>query len=172
NQVKNKIVAFPGGANFRWKMINFGYVEIKGLDVKVQSDWKFNEEFFLQARATYTYQEAQDLTSPESPYYGAQLPYTPWHSGSMILNSIWKSWGFNYSFVYTGDRYEAAAEIPENYVPRWYTHDLGLTKSFSLYGKSMRMSAEVNNLLNQQFEVVESYPMPGTNYRFTLNIKL
>jgi vitamin B12 transporter len=29
----------------------------------------------------------------------------------------------------------------------------------------------VNNLLNQQYEVVRSYPMPGTNFRVIAQVK-
>ena len=29
----------------------------------------------------------------------------------------------------------------------------------------MKVTAEVNNLLNQQYEVIQNYPMPGTNVR-------
>ena len=30
---------------------------------------------------------------------------------------------------------------------------------------NMKVTAEVNNLLNQQYEVIQNYPMPGTNVR-------
>ena len=31
---------------------------------------------------------------------------------------------------------------------------------------------EVNNIFNQQYEVVRSYPMPGTNFKFILNLTI
>ena len=36
----------------------------------------------------------------------------------------------------------------------------------------MRLTAEVNNLLNQQYDVIRNYPMPGRNYKFILKIDL
>lgn len=170
NQVKNKIIAAPGRGQFRWTMINRGYVEIKGLDVKLQSDWKISNDVALHANAVYTYQQAQDLTDPTSPYYGAQIDYVPWNSASLILNTSYKNWNLNYSFIYTGERYEAAANIPENKAEAWYTHDLGLSKSFIRGKKEWRFTTEVNNLLNQQYDVVQNYPMPGTNVKFILSL--
>ena len=38
--------------------------------------------------------------------------------------------------------------------------------------KKARLTAEVNNVLNQQYEVVQSYPMPGTNVKFIFNVTL
>mgnify|MGYP000116851827 CR=1 FL=1 len=48
-------------------------------------------------------------------YYGGQIPYIPWHSGSAVLNLSYRDWDMNYSFIYTGERYESSANIPENY---------------------------------------------------------
>jgi outer membrane receptor protein involved in Fe transport len=64
------------------------------------------------------------------------------------------------------------ANIPENYVKPWYTHDLGLTKLIKKEKKEWRFSAEVNNIFNQQYEVVQWYPMPGINYRLTASTQL
>ncbi|WP_289481458.1 TonB-dependent receptor domain-containing protein, partial [Klebsiella pneumoniae] len=38
NQVKNKIVAIPkGNGQYRWQMMNLGYVEIRGCDVNAST---------------------------------------------------------------------------------------------------------------------------------------
>ena len=36
----------------------------------------------------------------------------------------------------------------------------------------MRVTAEVNNIFNQQYEVVQCYPMPGTNFKIKINLTL
>ena len=96
----------------------------------------------------------------------------PWHSGSLIINASWQNWDVNYSFIYTGERYDQRANIPENYAPEWYTNDISLSRSFRIRNTLYRLTAEVNNLFNQQFEVVKCYPMPGTNYKFILTIQI
>ena len=35
-----------------------------------------------------------------------------------------------------------------------------------------KLTAEVNNVFNQQYEVVQWYPMPGINFRFVINVEL
>jgi outer membrane receptor protein involved in Fe transport len=170
NQVKNKIVAMPTSNQFRWTMVNLGYVEIRGLDVAAQTNWRLMKDILVNARLTYTYQKAQDYTDKTSPYYGGQIPYAPWHSGSLVINPLYKTWSLNYSFVYTGRRYTAIANIPENYFKPWYTHDISVSKELTIARKLTRLTAEVNNVLDQQYEVVLSYPMPGTNVRFIINM--
>ena len=171
NQVENKIIAMPTSNQFRWTMINLGYVEIHGVDVALRGNFRIRE-VGLNARISYTYQDAKDLTDPTSDYYGGQVPYIPWHSGSAILGFDYNNWSLNYSFIYTGERYETVANIKENYVQPWYTHDIALTKEVDFEKVSLRFTAEVNNILNQQYEVVQSYPMPGTNFKLKINILL
>ena len=171
NQVQDKIIAMPTSNQFRWTMINLGYVEIRGLDAVLSSNIKISK-VNIDLRLNYTYQLAQDFTDKTSEWYGGQIPYIPWNSGSVILGGSYKSWNWNYSFIYTGERYEAVANIKENYAQPWYTHDISLSKIFKLKNSSMRVTAEVNNIFNQQYEVVQCYPMPGTNFQIKLNFNL
>lgn len=172
NEVTDKIIATPTSNFFRWTMINLGKVEIRGIDVAFQSVWKFNNNWLFNTRLSYTYQKAQDFTLKSDTYYGHQIPYIPWHSGSLILNGSYKSWDLNYSFIYTGERYESSANIQANYARPWYTSDLSASKRFKWNRTAFKLSAEVNNLLNQSYEVVLSYPMPGRNYKFIINITI
>ncbi|PTQ98189.1 outer membrane cobalamin receptor [Mucilaginibacter yixingensis] len=172
NQVQNKIIAVPTTNQYRWTMINLGYVKIRGIDVSAQGNWALSAKLLLSTRLSYTYQRAQDFTDVVSPYYGGQIPYEPWNSGSVVMNLSYGKWNVNYSYIYTGERYDAIANIPENYHPPFYTHDIALTRTLQLSGKQFRLSAEINNLLNQQYEVVQSYPMPGTNIRLIIQMNL
>jgi len=167
NQVTDKIVAVPTVTLFRWTMLNLDEVEIKGLEVNLQSIWQFGE-----VRATgkigYTYEQALDVTETGFSY-NQQIPYIPVNGGSLMLGADYKSFGLNYSYIYAGERYSQKANIHQNYIPAWYTHDLALQKNFTVKKINYRIAAEVNNLLNQYYDVVLNYPMPGRNFRLTLN---
>ena len=171
NEVDDKIIAMPTSNQFRWTMINLGHVEIRGLDVAIRGEWGFGK-VELSTLFNYTYQKAQDFTDPTSEWYGGQIPYIPWHGGSIILNGSYQTWSCNYSFIYTGERYEAVANIPENYAQPWYTHDFSLSKTFQWGKTGIRVTTEINNIFNQQYEVVQCYPMPGTSFKIKLNVML
>lgn len=165
NEVENKIVATPTSNFFRWTMVNLGNVEIRGVDVALQTGWKIGRDLTVSNRINYTYQRAQDFTDPKSEFYGGQIPYIPWHSGSAVVNLQWHSWEANYSFIYTGERYSSQANIPYNYQLPWYTSDFSVSKGLKVWKGDLKLTLEVNNLLNQQYEVVICYPMPGTNFK-------
>ena len=171
SEVDDKIIAMPTSNQFRWTMINLGHAEIRGLDAAIRGEWGFGK-VELSTLFNYTYQKAQDFTDPTSEWYGGQIPYIPWHGGSIILNGSYQTWSCNYSFIYTGERYEAVANIPENYAQPWYTHDFSLSKTFQWGKTGIRVTAEINNIFNQQYEVVQCYPMPGTSFKIKLNVML
>ena len=171
NEVEDKIIAMPTSNQFRWTMLNLGFVEIRGIDAAVQTYWLFGP-VAVNARLNYTYQKAQDFTDPSSQWYGGQIPYIPWNSGSAVLNVGYRGWDLNYSFIYTGERYEAVANIPENYAQPWYTHDMSVSKVLKIRKNELKVTGEVNNIFNQQYEVVQCYPMPGTNFKIKISFTI
>jgi outer membrane cobalamin receptor len=171
NEVEDKIVAMPTSNQFRWTMMNFGLCHIWGLDASLRTSWRLGM-LDVSTNCSYTFNRAMDHTEKGSPFYGGQLPYIPWHAFSAIVGLSWRDWAFNYSFIYTGERYEASANIPENYSKPWYTSDLSLTKLVRIKKCTLRITGEVNNVFNQQYEVVQCYPMPGTNFKVKINVMI
>lgn len=175
NKVADKIVAIPTTNMFRWMMLNLGKVEIIGADVNVQTELMLGN-VKVKPLLAYTYQSAQDKTITEGvkeTYYGGQIPYTPKHSGSFTLMADYKDWSFNYSTIYVGERYDGQQDnIRYNYIQPWYTHDLSVQRKLSLAGHPFKINLEMNNVFNQYYDVVLNYPMPGRNFRLTLNFTL
>lgn len=172
NKVKDKIIAAANGSMFRWTMINLGQVEILGTDVNVQAEMDLGK-VKLKPLLSYTYQSARDFTDRSESYFGHQIPYTPWHSGTFSLMSDYKDWSFNYSFVYVGERYDVNQNnIAVNYVQPWYTHDLSVQKKINWKDHQFKVSLEANNILNQYYDVVLNYPMPGRNFKLILSFNL
>ena len=172
NTVHDKIVAYPKGQQFRWTMLNLGTVHIKGIDMEAEADFQIGKDLVATARAQYTYQDARDVTDPADSYYNDQIPYIPWHSGSAILGLTYRDWNLNYSFIYAGERYDEQENILYNHMEPWYTSDLSLRYQFMLHRTKFIAQAEVNNLLDQDYEVIVNYPMPGINYALSLTVEI
>ena len=206
NKVKDKIIAYPKVQQFRWTMLNLGRVDIRGVDVVASTSFRLSPvrsvdgDIIATIRAQYTYQRAIDVTNTADTYYRDQIPYIPHHAGSLILGLDWHPFSLNYSFLYTGERYNAQENTAYNYMQPWYTSDLtasytwrpkssklsnsksskSIVNSKSSNSKSIvnsklsnrkleyRLSLEVNNLLNQQYDVILNYPMPGRNMAVSL----
>lgn len=169
NYIKDKIVAYPKGQQFRWTMLNLGRVDIKGIDLNAATTLSPVSHLDITLRTQYTYQRAIDITDSRDSYYRDQIPYIPHHSGSAVANVAWKQWGLNYSWIYVGERYNQPENIPANYMPCWYTHDLSLSRDITFRHSSMRILLEINNLLGRDYSVILNYPMPRRNFRVSLS---
>lgn len=49
---------------------------------------------------------------------------------------------------------------------------MALSKYIPFKKTALRITAEVNNIFNQQYEVVQCYPMPGTNFKIKITLSL
>ncbi|MDE6415614.1 MAG: TonB-dependent receptor [Duncaniella sp.] len=172
NKVKDKIVAYPKGQQFRWTMLNLGLVDIRGVDVTGLLTLNPLKDFYITGRVQYTWQRAIDITNPADNYYRDQIPYIPHHSGAAVVNVQWRGWNANYSWIYVGERYNQQENIRYNYTQPWYTSDISLSKDFRLGRVNLRGLIEINNLLSQDYDVILNYPMPKRNYRFTITVEL
>ena len=172
NRVKDKIVAYPKGQQFRWTMLNLGLVDIRGIDLTGLLTINPYKDLYLTVRGQYTFQRAIDITNPADNYYRDQIPYIPRHSGSAVVNAQWRGWGLNYSWIYVGERYNQQENIRYNYTQPWYTSDISVSKDFKLRRVSLRGLIEVNNLLSQDYDVILNYPMPKRNYRLTITVEI
>ena len=164
NTVYDKIVAYPKGQQFRWTMLNLGKVHIKGVDAMAEVGLEPAKDWKVTARLQYTYQNARDVTDPNTSYYKDQIPYIPWHSGSAILGLSWREWDLSYSFIYSGERYSQQENILYNHLQPWYTHDMSVV----YHARRWSARLDVNNIFSQDYDVILNYPMPKRNYMLTL----
>ncbi|MBD5185237.1 MAG: TonB-dependent receptor [Bacteroides sp.] len=178
NKVTDKIIAVPKGTGqYRWMMMNIGKVKILGTDLTANLRFTIAGQVYLLGRLTYTFQRAMDFSDPTDTRpggagtYKGQIAYIPRHSGSVAGTLQWRRAELNYSFIYVGERYHNSSNIRENYEPSWYTHDLSASYRIPMSGRrpsTLKLGLEINNLFNQQYEVIQNYPMPGRNFKIIL----
>ena len=170
NNVTDKIVAFP--STYIWKMVNFGKVKAKGLDLTLGTQIDLSKGFSLTASGAMTLQEAKDKTE-NSPTYNSQLPYTPKVSGSLsaIFYTPWINIG--YSSTAQGKRYSMAQNTNEYLMKSYMEHSLSVSRLLHI-SKSYDLTLQltVNNITNKQYEIIKYYPMPGRSFLATVMVEL
>lgn len=167
NRIEDKIVAIPMKSQFRWSMVNFGLVKSLGLSATAGYDRTWGK-FSLNANANYTCQRDRDYSSPHDPEYRNTIPYSPLHSASLIVDLAYDGWSLCTSWLYTGDRFALISNNRDDLLGAWQTVDLKLNKRFRIRRHSVQATVECNNLCDSRHEVVKRYPMPGRNWKATL----
>lgn len=167
NRIEDKIVAIPIKSQFRWSMVNFGLVKSLGLSATAGYDRTWGK-FSLNANANYTCQRDRDYSSPHDPEYRNTIPYSPLHSASLIVDLGYDGWSLCTSWLYTGDRFALISNNRDDMLGAWQTVDLKLNKRFRIRRHYVQATVECNNLCDSRHEVVKRYPMPGRNWKATL----
>ncbi len=172
NKIWNKIVAIPTKDLFNWSMQNIGIVEVKGIDVSLLYAITF-DDFTLTLNTSHNFNRSEDVTDPGSSSYKNQIPYTPYYSSSNGILLKWKTWGLNSNLIYSGYRYSLNQNIYANYLAPFTDINIGISKSVLLNERhEFLLNIKAMNILNKNYEVIRSYPMPGRYYQLNLRYTL
>ena len=79
----------------------------------------------------------------------------------------WKGWSLNPVWQLRAGRTDGYGALPD-----WDTLNCGLSKSFS-FGKAGILTAilSVRNILDEHYEIVSGYPMPGRSFIAGIELK-
>ena len=160
NYVKDKLIAVPNGSLFRWSMYNLGGVRILGDEITASATW-FSGAWTVGGTARYTFQWARDTET------GGQIPYIPVHSANFLIFTKFKGLSLDLQGFVTGERFNSSSNRPDFRVAPWTTWDASLAYAFPKDWLTVRI--QLNNLLNEQYEIIRQYPMPGFNAFCTLD---
>jgi vitamin B12 transporter len=172
NNVKDKIIAIPNKDLFSWTMLNLGEVDIRGIDIGLKTQVKVLNDLDFSISGNYTYQQALDVTDKTSSVYLNQIPYTPEHTFAINIGFDINDWSLFYNQIYSSHRYYLSENLPEYFVPGFNVGDLSISKNFSVLQKSVSVSTEINNLFNQSYAFIRSFPMPGRSIRISCKIQI
>ncbi|MBO4760263.1 MAG: TonB-dependent receptor [Bacteroidales bacterium] len=169
NELDNKIVAIPTTNLYRWSMYNIGKARVNGIEAKYglsydrdgfQSDPKM-DGFDIVIK--YTWLRALDYSTPGAITYKSQIPYTPIHSGSVSASAVRKGWRIDLNAITATKRWYNSTQLPEYELDPYMTIDIWMSKILPVRDGNLTLRLSLNNILNEQYEVVTRYPMPGFN---------
>jgi hypothetical protein len=172
NNVTNKIVALPNPDPAKTSIINLGKVNITGVDIGVKTQTKTANGWYGSLAVNYTYQDAVDVTDPTSSDYNQQIPYTPKNTLAINGGVDYKWLGLYYNLVLSSSRYYLSENLPQNLVNGYSVSDLAFIYQFKIGALPAVLSAHADNLFNEQYVIVQSYPMPGRSYLLSFQIKI
>lgn len=99
---------------------------------------------------------------------GRQLPYVPRQSASLTARLTWRSWSLLYKWAYYSERYTMSSNDTSisGRLPSYYMSNIVIQKDMSFKPFDLQFKLAVNNLFNEEYLSVLSFPMPGINFEF------
>jgi outer membrane cobalamin receptor len=158
--IENKIVAIPTKNLFNWSMQNIGNVLSYGAEFNVLATYKMNR-FRITASTSQSFNQSLDVTDINSITFRNQIPYTPKYTASYNTSIGYKHTSFTTSLIHSGSRYTLNENISSNLLGGFIDLSLGVNHSFKFKNQLLYTQLQLLNVLNNNYEVIKSFPMPG-----------
>jgi vitamin B12 transporter len=161
----------PSSAAF-WIPENAKKVSLSGIDFTAKYFKKFGKVFFT-GEAFLSINRSITLAShvANDKSVGQQLTYQPKEKATFNAIVARNGYAFQGSLHHVGSvstTYGQYSQVIDNY----QIMDLSISKYFNLKQVGAMLQLSVNNILNQQFQTIPYFPMPGINYQVTIKIDI
>lgn len=172
NEIKNRIVCLPLKGTYTWSMLNYGYTYCYGLNTNISGAWHYRDWTFSLLTAL-TLQRDLNRTDPEDEAtYNKPICYSPALSYGITGMMGWKALTISVSDLHVSKRLWSYAD-PDDMLDPYNNIDLKITYMHNVSRKAgLGITLEINDLLDEQYEHIPRYPMPGRNYRLTFTFTL
>ncbi len=164
NRVTNKIIDLPEQNPDIPSVINIGAADIKGIDVAIKTQTRQHGGWKEVFSANYTYQYAIDTLTK------LQIPYIPRNSFALNAGVEYHDLGLYYNQIISSSR--LYLNDINSQVSGYAIGDLALVYKGLFDKKAITLSAHVNNIFNNEYSIVRSFPMPGRSYLLSLQITI
>jgi vitamin B12 transporter len=163
--IHNWIMWLPG-QDGNWSPVNILHVWSRGLETNTEVVYRKNR-FKTSLNVLTNYILSTSLPSTNNQY--TQMVYVPMYSGSAIVSVEYKNWILRTVCTYTGYRYLSTDNY--NYLTPYTLLDLRVARTFVCKTFLLNIFAEVNNVLNENYQSITQYGMPLRNYKAGLIIQ-
>jgi outer membrane cobalamin receptor len=145
-------------------------VEVRGLDVTTRAA-RHLRRHTVTAAMNYSYQQAHNHTVKDSPYYDYQIAYIPLHSGAASLGweNPWANIALSGHVI--GERWSANEHQNSTHISSYTELNATVWRRFHIGRPVAEVRFDLKNLMDKQYEIVRSYPMPGRSWQLTLKIE-
>ena len=127
-------------------------------------------------RGKITYQLTRSITKrtddSDQAAIGRQLIYTPVHTGSAMLGSMYKTWSANLFLQYSGKRFTEASNSPIYALDPFALVDFSMAKSWTRQRLSLDLSIMVKNIFDTTYQMYSGHAMPGRNFNIKISYQL
>lgn len=143
NELKDKIVSAPTQEDPNiWLPYNLATSSNRGFDANIAGSYS-GESLKLRFTAAYSFQDSS-------------IPYINRHNLNISTNASSKGWEAIMSWRLRAGRKDGSGPLPD-----WNSLDLRIARSLTFSRNSIKLYLSANNILDEGYESVRFYPMPG-----------
>lgn len=167
HSVINDMIVWRPGAGY-WSPKNYQQVFSKGLEVDSKLQLTRGNWQHLTILSANLNHSLVNKTYDSSDLEGKTMSYSPRTITSLNHTSKYKVTGIEIWHKFTSDRFTTSRDLMEPFNlfgARAFT-------SINIQGLKLGASFAIDNLLDETYELVELYPLPGRTYQFKIQLTI
>ncbi len=162
--LNDDLIAWQPESGTLWKPINIGKTVIQGVDLEMTHLMQVKRNS-LRTSLKYAYNDAYD-NEKKSDKYKKMLAYRPHHIVKFSFDYLFGKWDVGVlgtmrsnTNTWEGDQVDGNLLV-----------DINGGYRFNTKFANIKLTGRVENLLDESYEIVRFYPMPGRAYYFGVNV--
>ncbi|MBI9060096.1 MAG: TonB-dependent receptor [Labilibaculum sp.] len=162
--LNDDLIAWQPVSGTLWKPINIGKTVLQGVDIEVTHLMKVKSNS-LRTSLKYAYNDAYN-NDKKSVEYKETLAYRPHHIVKFSSDYLFGKWDVgvlgtlrSITNTWEGDQVDGNLLV-----------DINGGYRFNTKFANIKLTGRVENLLDESYEIVRFYPMPGRAYYFGVNV--
>ena len=166
-KIKNYILWVPENSVYKAKNLN--KIFSRGIEFSAKADISLTP-FKASWKGTYNLTRSTNIGADNQEINGKQLRYTPLNRIKQYIQVNYKKYSLAGSWNYTGTRYTTRDHSGFELNP-YSIYNLFLSRKLAFNQFSANIQLKIKNVLDEQYQVVRGYPMPGRAFYIKLNVK-
>lgn len=154
-----------------WSPENIKQVWSRGLEGNLKLNFPIGKwNFLYNGRVNYILSTKEQSDMSNDATLHKQLIYVPKLNYMNQLMVTYKTFYASFNQTYTGIRFTEKDE--SNYLMYYLLGNISAGKVIQLKSFSFSINAQIKNIWNENYQVIQNMPMPGRNYLIGVTIKI
>lgn len=169
SQVENTIIWVPGPQGI-WSPNNIKKTESLGVENTLYGKFsisKIKVDYF--GGYTYNRSVVTESNLPNDQSLDKQIIYTPVHKGNIGMTLGYSIFQLGTQFTITSKTFANSDHRPSSQIDGFYTTDIFFRTTLPISKTNISLEFGINNLLDQEYETIKYYPLPGRNYNLKIS---
>ncbi len=150
---------------------NAGKINSQGLEILIEN-LKLNKYLYLNWNYSFTKSVKKSRSGLSDDSYNKQLSYIPTHKSSITLFFKASNFSIETRSTYMSRRYFTEDNDILFSSDPIFIQDLSVNYKFFISFIQLYTQLSINNLFNKSYLIIQSFPMPGREYRLTINMEI
>lgn len=168
--VRNKIIWQPQRVAF-FSPINSGRINSSGIEINLEG-LQFFQNFYLNGNYTLINALKKSKLSESDNSFNKQLPYIPKHKASISIQYINKNLTFDFTTNYYSRRFITEDNDVLFSLEPVFISNILTSYDFKFFNLKFSTQFYIQNLFNKSYQLIQSFPMPGREYRLTIQMEV